>query len=157
VLVDKLRTFAQNELPQRFETWRTRELPKQPEAPRWQTFEPLEAVAERSWLKVLPEGVITHDGALTPGVMISRRGERRAVANEEAYRITTATHQKNIASLRLDALTHKSLPQRGPGLGGDGSFQLVELIITAKPLDANATDVPQLLKLKPVFSAFADK
>ncbi len=157
VLTQALRTFAQEQLPQRFETWRAQELPKQPDAPRWQTLEAIDFTAERSWLKPQPDGVIAHDGALQPGVMITRRGERRAVGGQELYRLTTATHQKNIASLRLDALTHKSLPQRGPGLNGDGSFQLIELTVTAQPLDPNVKDAPAVLKLKPVFSAFADK
>lgn len=156
-LNEAIRAFAQKDLPPRFETWRAQELPKQPDSPRWQTLEPLELTAERSWIKPQADGTLLHDGGLQPGLLMTRRGERRAIANEELYRITTATHQKNVASLRLDALTHKTLPQRGPGLNGDGSFQLVELTVTAKPLDPNVKDAPQTLKLKPVFAAFADK
>ena len=42
--------------------------------------------------------------------------------------------KKNVTSLRFDLFADKSLPQRGPGLNGDGSFQLVELKVTARPL-----------------------
>lgn len=59
-LVAALRTFAANELPKRFETWRSAELAKQPDAPRWQVFEPVSLEAERSWLKELPgESLLT--------------------------------------------------------------------------------------------------
>lgn len=152
-----LKKFAAEELPKRFETWQKAELAKQPEAPRWQVLEPVAWDAERSYLKELPGGILMHDGMLVTGVEVPRRGMRRKVANEEQYALTFHTHQKNIHSLRLDAFTEKSLPQRGPGLNGDGSFQLAELKITAKPLDANAKDAPIELKLKPVFAGGEDK
>ncbi len=156
-LVAALQTFAAKDLPTRFETWRAAELPKQPDSPHWQVLEPVSYGAERSWLKELPGGIIAHDGALTPGMKIRQRGQPRTVPNEERYRITLQTHQKNVTSLRLDAFTDKSLPQRGPGLSGDGSFQLAEIKVTAKPLDPNVKDAPQELKLKPVFAALADQ
>lgn len=156
-LVAALRTFAANELPKRFETWRATELAKQPDAPRWQVLEPVSLEAERSWLKELPGGIVAHDGLLNPGLKIRQRGQRRSVGNEEQYRISLQTHQKNVTSLRFDVFVDKSLPQRGPGLNGDGSFQLVELKVTARPLDPMAKDAPLELKLKPVFAAFEDK
>ena len=81
----------------------------------------------------MPNGIIAHDGLLNPGANVRQRGQRRNVRNEEEYRLTFQTHQKNVQSLRLDAFTDKSLPQRGPGLSGDGSFQLTEITVTARP------------------------
>ena len=156
-LVAALQAFATTTLPARFETWRVAELPKQPDSPHWQVLEPIANSAERSWLKELPGGIITHDGALIPGVKLRERGQARTVPNEERYRITLQTQQKNVTSFRLDAFTDKSLPQRGPGLNGDGSFQLVEIKITARPIDPNVKDAPQELKLKPAFAALSDQ
>ena len=155
-LVAALRAFAAKDLPAKFEAWRTAELPRQPEAPRWQVLEPVAMSAERSWLKELPGGIVAHDGLLNPGLKIRQRGQQRSVRNEDQYRITLQTHQKNVTSLRLDAFADKALPQRGPGLNGDGSFQLGEIKVTAKPLDPNIKDAPQELKLKAVFAALAD-
>ena len=155
-LVTALRTFASNELPTRFTAWQAGELTKQPDATRWQTLEPIALEAERSWLKELPGGIIAHDGLLNPGANVRQRGQRRNVRSEEQYRLTFQTHQKNVQSLRLDAFTDKSLPQRGPGLSGDGSFQLAEITVTARPLDPQASDAAQVVKLKPVFAAFED-
>jgi mono/diheme cytochrome c family protein len=156
-LTAALRKFAAEELPKRFTTWQLSELPKQADNPRWQILEPTASDAERSWLKWLPSGLIVHDGALTPGTVMLRRGERRVIANEERYTIRFQTQQKNISALRLDAFTDKGLPARGPGLNGDGSFQLAELKVTARPLDGNAAEPAQELKLKAVYSAFEEK
>lgn len=156
-LVDALRQFTNEQLPVRFDAWRKAELPKQPDSPRWQIFDPVSVDAERSWLKALPNGVIAHDGDIAAGSSVPQRGRRRAAASAEEFRITVHTSQQNITAVRLDAFTDKSLPQRGPGLNADGSFQLGELKITARPLDEQSKETSVTLKLKPVFAAFEDK
>lgn len=156
-LVAALKKFAAEEMPKKFEAWQKAELAKQPEPPRWQILEPIDWEAERSYLKELAGGILMHDGKMVEGVEVPRRGRQRKVGSEEQYSLTFHTHQKNVASLRFDAFTEKSLPQNGPGLNGDGGFQLAELKITARPLDASSKENPQELKLKPVFAAFEDK
>jgi hypothetical protein len=156
-LVATLRVFTSKEMPARFEAWRAAELPRQPDSPRWQFLEPIEFSAERSWLKELPTGIVAHDGALNPGTLIHRLGQQRRVPNEERYRVTFQTYQKNVTSFRLDALTDKSLPSRGPGLNGDGSFQLGEIKIFARPIGPDAKDAPVELKLKAAYAAQADQ
>jgi hypothetical protein len=156
-LMAALKAFAAKDLPRRFETWSKAELAKQPEAPRWQWLEPVALEAERSYLKELPGGVIAHDGMTGPVRTGRRQGRRPAAGNEEHYRLTFHTHQKNLTALRLDTFADKALPQRGPGLNADGSFQLAELTVTARPLDPQARDMPVSVKLKPVFAALEDK
>ncbi|MBL8817098.1 MAG: PSD1 domain-containing protein [Planctomyces sp.] len=156
-LVSALKAYATTTLQGRFTAWRDTELQKQPELTRWQTLEPVKVEAERSWLKSLPHGMIVHNGALSPGVIVRKNGVRKSVPHQESYRLTLNTHQANIQSLRLDAFSDKSLPQNGPGLNGDGSFQLAEVSVVARPLDAQGTDAAQTIPLKPVFVAFADE
>ncbi|HVJ66434.1 MAG TPA: PSD1 and planctomycete cytochrome C domain-containing protein [Caulifigura sp.] len=156
-LVATLRTFADAELPSRVEAWRKSEQSKQPDRPRWQVLEPISLEAERSWLKWLPDGVIAHDGLLVPGTNLRQRGRKRIVAGQEKYRITLHTHQQNITALRLDAFSEKKLPQGGPGVNPDGSFELADLKITASPRDPASKEAPIELKLTPTFAAFADK
>lgn len=155
-VLEASRAFAMTELPAKFDAWRNAELPKQPDAPRWQVLEPVSFDSERSWLKRSPGGIVAFDAGIIPGTLLTRNGEKRGVRNEELQSIVYRTHQKNIHSVRLDALTDKTLPSRGPGLNGDGSFQLVELKVTARPITAAANQPPVELKLKPVFAAFAD-
>lgn len=156
-LVAALRKYAATDLPSRFKDWKAKDLNNQPEATRWQLLEPTSLQAERSYLKALPGGFVVNDGMLAPGALVRRHGQKRQVNGAEEYRLTFQTHQKNVQSLRLDALTEKSLPQRGPGLNGDGSFQLVSIKVTARPVDPAVKDPEQILKLKPVFAAFEDK
>lgn len=155
-LVAALRAYAAAELPARFDAWRAAELPRQPEAPRWQVLEPVSYSAERSWLKTLPGGIVTTDGMLNPGVKLRTGSRERVVGNAERMQITFQTFQKNVTSLRLDAFADKSLPSRGPGLNGDGSFQLVEIKLTARGLGQDDA-APAAVPLKAVYAAFADQ
>ena len=155
-LVAALQKFASADLPARFNDWKAKELNNQPELSRWQALEPITLQAERSYLKTLPGGFVVNDGMLIPGTQTRQRGQKRNVGGQDEFRLTFQTHQKNVQSLRLDALTDKSLPQRGPGLNGDGSFLLANIKVTARPLDPAVKDPEQVLKLKPVFAAFED-
>lgn len=156
-LVAALKKFSVEQLPPRFAAWQQAELPKQPDSPRWQVMEPVTFEAERSWLKLLLGNIVAHDGGFSPESNAKRRTRPTRAAEE--YLITTHTFQKNVTSLRLDLFTDKSLPSRGPGLNGDGSFQLVELKVTARSLDPAAPDrdKPVEVKLKPVYAASEDE
>jgi hypothetical protein len=156
-LVTALKSFAETELPKRFEPWKKKDLNKQPESPRWQIAEPVNHEAARSYLKLDTEGVVAHDGNKIVPSPRAKRGQRTAARPFDMYTITFQTFQKSLTALRLDAFTHKSLPSRGPGLNVDGSFQLAEIKVTAAPLDSAATEKPVELKLLPVFAAFEDK
>ena len=54
----------------------------------------------------------------------------------DIYTVVVNTGLKDITALRLDLLTHESLPERGPGRAGDGNFVLSEL----KLHDTSTTD-----------------
>ncbi len=155
-LVAALYNFALTELPSRFAAWQKNELDKQRDATRWQWLEPVSMDAERSYLKELPGSIIAHDGMLTPGTNVRQRGQKRRVPDAEQYRLTFQTYQKNVQALRMDAFTDKLLPAQGPGLNGDGSFQLSEISVTARPIDPQVSEASQTIKLKPVFAAFED-
>ena len=154
--VAALKTFAAEQLPQRFESWKATEIAKLPDARRWQVMEPTAVSADRSWLRWFPAGIITCESTLNPGTVFHRRGQRHVVPDSERFSINLETFQKNITALRLDAFTDKSLPNTGPGLNGEGRFHVRELKVIARPLDANSTEKPQELKLKPIVSAFQD-
>ncbi len=156
VLAAALKQFAAEQLPARFAPWQQTELAKQPDPVRWQALEPVALDAERSWLKLLPGYLVAHDGGFAPETNARRRN--RPVKGAEEYVITAHTFQKNIASFRIDLFADKALPSRGPGLNGDGSFQLVELKVTARNLDPALppTEMPVELKLVPFAAAAED-
>ena len=48
--------------------------------------------------------------------------------NENNYVITAKLHSPNIKAIRMEALPHDSLPQKGPGRAGNGNFVITEFI-----------------------------
>lgn len=156
-LAAALKAHADTVLPERFASWKKDQMAAQPDAARWQILEPTAVQAGRSWIRLEAGGLMVHDGQIAPGVSFQYRGQQRNVSSEERYQLQFSTFQKNLQSLRLDALTHKALPQRGPGLNDDGSFQLTEIILTAKPLNPGSAEAAQTTTLKPIFAAFSDE
>ncbi|MCH2126334.1 MAG: PSD1 and planctomycete cytochrome C domain-containing protein [Pirellulaceae bacterium] len=53
---------------------------------------------------------------------------------EDDYHFTVDTQMRNITSLRIDALTHPSLPHNGPGRAQNGNFGLTNLTLKYTPL-----------------------
>ncbi len=136
------REFAAKELPARFAKWQQESLPKIDLDPRWQILDALTITTEDTWLNTAEDGLITFVGP--------RRKD------SDKYVVTAQTWQQKLTALRLDALTYKSLPGKGPGLSGNGSFALAEFKVIAKPLDAQSKEVPVTLKLKPILAAFEE-
>ncbi len=136
------REFAAKELPARFARWQQESLPKLEIEPRWQILDALSVASEDTWLKTADDGVVKFVGP--------RRKDG------DKYVVTSQTFQQKLTAIRLDALAHKSLPKKGPGLSGDGSFALGDFKVTAKPLDPMDKSAPIVLKLKPIAAAFEE-
>lgn len=136
------REFAAKELPARFTKWQQESLPKLEIEPRWQILEALTVSSDGTWLNTAEDGIVHFVGP-----------QRR---DGDKYVVTAQTFQQKLTALRLDTLTHKSLPSRGPGLNGNGSFALGDFKVTATPLDPQNKEAPVVLKLKPVQAAFEE-
>ncbi len=136
------REFAAKEFPARFAKWQQEALPKLENEPRWQILDALSVTSEDTWLNTADDGVVLFVGP--------RRKDG------DKYTVTAQTFQQKLTGIRLDALKHKSLPNKGPGLNGDGSFALGDFKVTAKPLDPQSKDAPVVLKLKPIMAAFEE-
>jgi Protein of unknown function (DUF1553)/Protein of unknown function (DUF1549)/Planctomycete cytochrome C len=134
--------FAAKELPARFAKWQKEALPKLEIEPRWHILDALSVKSEGTWLNTADDGVVMFVGP--------RRKDG------DKYAVTSQTFQQKLTAIRLDALTHKSLPKKGPGLSDDGSFALGDFKVTAKPLDPESKETPVVLKLKPVAAAFEE-
>lgn len=134
--------FASKEVLARFAKWQQESLPKLEHEPRWQILEALSVTSEDTWMTTADDGLVVFTGPRR------KDGDR--------YTVTAQTGQTKLTGIRLDALTHKSLPKQGPGLSGDGSFALGNFKVTAKPLDPSSKDAPVTLKLKPIIAAFEE-
>src|SRR4029079_13297043 len=54
----------------------------------------------------------------------------------EKFTFTAATDPKAITALRLEMLTHDSLPAKGPGRAPNGNFVLTDIRLATGPRDA---------------------
>ena len=136
------RSFAATELPARFARWQQDELPKLTAEPRWQVLAALSVLTDDTSLTTTDDGLVVF------------AGPRRK--DGDKYVVTAQTFQKNLVSLRLDTFTDKSLPRKGPGFAGDGSFTLGDFKGTARPLDSTSAEPPMTLRLKPILAAFEE-
>jgi cytochrome c553 len=60
----------------------------------------------------------------------------------DTYTLVLHTHVKDIASIRLEAMSDPSLVKGGPGRAGNGNFALSDFRVTAAPLDGKSKAVP---------------
>lgn len=51
----------------------------------------------------------------------------------DAYSLTLKSGQRRLTGIKLEALTHESMKQRGPGRASNGNFALSRIVVTAQP------------------------
>jgi hypothetical protein len=120
----KLQAFDQNELPARFDQYlsaakQTRGVP----APTWSVLDITNNKTGGTKLTKLPDGSLLRTGN-TPA--------------KDTYTLTARTNATGITAIRLEALTHDSLPKHGPGLADNGNFVLGACDVAAAPADGSA-------------------
>lgn len=106
-----------------------------------------ESITTGAWRLLEPEIVISRDGAT-----LTRQADGSWLAGGKTPTNDEYTVQVDVASgaaaLRIEALTHESLPQKGPGRAPNGNFALSDLVIEqtvagkvvpVKLVDARAT------------------
>jgi hypothetical protein len=64
------------------------------------------------------------------------------LAGDESYTFTAETSLEGITAVRLEVLTHDSLPKGGPGRATNGNFILGELKLAVIPRDSQALPIP---------------
>ena len=60
-----------------------------------------------------------------------------ATPAQDVLTIVAESHRSDIRAVRLEALAHDSLPQKGPGRAGNGNFVLSHLQVEVAPLSAD--------------------
>ncbi len=156
-LVAALRKYEAEALPARLEKWQREEMSALSSTARWQTLDPIEARADKAWLDTEADGSVVFAGRTKAVQNRPGRAQGTDDPNNITYSITAHTFQKNLTAIRLDAIADKKFPKSGPGLAADGSFNLVEFIVTASPLAADSAAKPAALKLVPAQARFAEK
>ena len=70
------------------------------------------------------EGGAAHKILADDSVLVSG-----AAPDRDEYKVSATTDLREIVALRIEALTHESLPEGGPGRAGNGNFVLSELVL----------------------------
>jgi len=75
---------------------------------------------------------------------------------QDVLTIVAESHRPGVRALRLEALAHDSLPQKGPGRAGNGNFVVSNLQIQVAPLSTGAeSDKSQAQEPAPLIAARA--
>lgn len=62
--------------------------------------------------------------------------------NQEVLTIVATTRRSSLKAIRLEALTHESLPRSGPGRASNGNFALGNIEVLAQPLNGDSLPNP---------------
>lgn len=104
-----------------FESWLENEALAQGNTSDWVMLEPYSSIAKsQSTLTAQEDGSILVSG-------------KNPVA--ETLIIKAKSEIDRVTHLRIEALTHESMPKNGPGRAGNGNFALSDLKVFASPLD----------------------
>lgn len=113
-----LKSFEKNDLPQRFRDWLKSNPPASSFGP-WSTLSSATATSSAGTKFALqPQGAFLATSDAPAKEVITVKG--------------MATLQQ-IGSIRLEALTHDSLPNKGPGRAGNGNFALGDIRVSVRP------------------------
>ena len=121
--------FEKAKLPARFDAW----------------LDGSPALPQPAWLTLDLEKFSVSGGYY--GINKSTRQEDASwvvsisAGSPDTITFTAKTALTNLTALRLEALTHSSLPNGGPGWSKDGGFNLQTLTVTAKPQKGPAQPV----------------
>lgn len=130
--------FRQDELSARIGRWLAGHAVQEQFAP-WQTLDPQSLKAAKATLVEEAGDAVTASGKLE---------------GNDVYTLTFRTYQKDLSSLRLEALSSPSSPGGGPGTGPEGAFRLTTIKVTASPLVAAPERKPVTPKLQVVATSF---
>ena len=65
---------------------------------------------------------------------------------KEVITVFASTKRQNLQAIRLEALTHDSLPRKGPGRAGNGNFAMGSFQVTVQPRSAGSAGTVAVLK-----------
>jgi mono/diheme cytochrome c family protein len=117
----------------RFRRWLAAGAPEAPLEPVWQTLDLVNYKSKsEATLEKLPDGSILATG--------------ENPYSSEDFTLTGETPLRGITAFRLEALTHRTLEDGGPGRSPDGNFVLSDLFLRVEPLDSDGAE-PVVWKL----------
>ena len=127
-LASKKQAAAEHEKTQlaaKFREWLTTAPAATPQGP-WETLHVVSVESSAGTkLELQPDASVLSTGTVPP---------------QEVITIVAESFRPGVKALRIEALTHDSLPQRGPGRAGNGNFVLGDLQVKLVPVDGSGAD-----------------
>jgi hypothetical protein len=115
--------FETTKLPAKFREWLANAPPTEPLGP-WETLH-IVSVDSSSGTKLeqQPDASVLATGATPDKAVIT---------------VVAESFRPGVRVIRVEALTHESLPQKGPGRAGNGNFVLSDIKVSVQPFEARA-------------------
>lgn len=85
--------------------------------------------SEKQWTVLKAQNVISENGATISILDDQSLLVGGKIPNNDVYHVEAESIPPGTKGLRLEVLTHESLPKRGPGWAGNGNFVLDEVIV----------------------------
>ena len=127
-LAAKLQAFERDQLPAKFDQYvASLKGAGGVKAADWSVLDIAEIKTGGTQFTKLPDGSLLKGPGETPA--------------NDTYTFTARTSATGITAIRLEALSHESLPKKGPGLAPNGNFVLGALEIIATPADGKGETV----------------
>ena len=122
--------YARGELEKSFAAWLSKGSAATPPKAPWEVLDLSKIESKHgSTLQKLADGSILATG--------------KNPSPEDLYVLGGASTSGEISALRIEALTHSSMPKNGPGRASNGNFGLTDLKVSVRPLkDPNAKLTP---------------
>jgi Protein of unknown function (DUF1553)/Protein of unknown function (DUF1549) len=112
-----LQTYTSTDLPKHFNTWLRAESGRATPAGTWHAISGEVASKRADNYQLQPDGSYLSVGSVPP---------------KDEITFTSALEKVQIQAIRLEALTHGSLPGKGPGRADNGNFVLGDIRLTVK-------------------------
>jgi len=114
--------YEKTQLGARFREWLATAPAATPQGP-WETLHVVSAESSAGTkFELQPDASILSTGTAPP---------------QEVITIVADSFRPGVKALRIEALTHDSLPQHGPGRAGNGNFVLGDLLVKVAPVNAS--------------------
>ncbi|MCA8997687.1 MAG: DUF1553 domain-containing protein, partial [Planctomycetaceae bacterium] len=129
-LTHELQTFEKEVLPGRFRGWLARSMTDPQLLSDWDILSGTVTTSAGTKFQQLDDGSFLAQGQ---------------APSQEVVTFTAETQRTGIVAFRLEALTHESLPHKGPGRAGNGNFALGNITITVAPVSGGDAKAVKLV------------
>lgn len=137
-LENELQNYASSELPQQFYNWLRSERGRPNEFSTWSLLKGTVSSKRKGNFQLQPDGAFLSVGE---------------VPASDEIKFTCTVQTLNMHALRLEALSHETLPKKGPGRADNGNFALTDIRLS---LADSTQEIPKFISARATHQQNAD-